>query len=205
MANQTFPDQILQIQNFLDSCQYNQINKGKFTYYRNINQIEKQKQCICFDGALYAKTKIDQLNNPSIQTQILSIFGITNENGKKIPKAHSVCLIKINNKYGCIGKSSSKEMEFRQPIYNSIEQIVLTFLKPFFERKIWVNKYQIEDEKNFHLLQNENSNQLMDQNQIFLNTRPNTNYFKPITIGQYLHEIEKIELEKISNLLETIQ
>lgn len=191
-----FPKEIENIYSFLKNCKYENISDNKYIYYKSPSQIDKTNSCVCFDGAMYAYSKLQQLG---YKPQIFTIKGIRKENGKLTNVAHSLCIIKIDGKYGGIGKSGSEQMQYKEPIYSDLKQLAISFTKDLFNRNIWAQSYFIEDETNFPLLLTETSDKLYTQNQICKQT--SANYLEIKEITQYLNQIWNISNEIIQNFL----
>lgn len=191
-----FPKEIENIYSFLKNCKYENISDDKYIYYKSPLQIEKTKSCVCFDGAMYAYSKLQQLG---YKPQIFTIKGIKKDNGKLINVAHSLCIIRLNGKYGGIGKSGTEQMQYKEPIYSDIKQLAISFTHDLFLRKIWAQSYFIEDETNFNLLLNEISDKLYTQNQICNQT--SIDYLEIKEISQYLNQIWNVDESQIKDFL----
>jgi hypothetical protein len=192
--------EILNIYQFLEKCKYKNISDNKYIYYKSPAQIEQTKSCVCFDGAIYAYSKIKQLSL-QYDPQILTIKGVRKENGILKNVAHSICIYHYNGKIGGIGKSAFTPMEFKEPIYSDIQQLALNFSFDFFTREILVQSYFIEPTTNFNILVNEKTEKLHTQNEVCNSKLVIPNYLEIKQITQYLTEIYNIKLEKIDSLL----
>jgi hypothetical protein len=204
------PKEIQLIQKFLTCCKYENISDEKYIYYKSPQHIQKTKSCVCFDGAMYGFSKLKELEQTSnkyknLNIKILTIKGIKKENSTLKNVAHSVCIYTLNNKFGCIGKSGSPEMETREPIYNDLKQLAISFTKDLFNRGILAQSYFIEDETNFPILLNETTNKLYTQNQICKSNTIIPNYLEIKEITQYLTQIWNIPEEKITELLTNLR
>lgn len=135
--------EILNIQKKLNSFKY---VKNKEFIYSSINLIEKEKQCICFDAALYAKFYLDTLKIPNLIITIL----LTTFNQK--PVAHSICVFLENNKFGCLGKSSIEDLSYRPAKYENIEDLVLSFIYPAFKNNYIISSFGQEEVEEIYSL-----------------------------------------------------
>jgi hypothetical protein len=117
-------DTPFKIQSFLDSIPY-----SSESIYRCPFRVLRDRVAHCFDGALFAAALVRQIGNPPL---ILDM--IPNERDDD----HLLALYKRNGHWGAIAKSNFTGLRFREPVYRSIRELVLSYFEHY---------YNVEGEK----------------------------------------------------------
>ena len=108
----------IMIQNFLDSIPY-----SSETIYRCPLQVLRDRVAHCFDGALFAAAALRQIGYPPL---ILDMIPDSRDDD------HLLALYKQDGHWGAIAKSNFVGLRFREPIYRSLRELVMTFFEQYF-------------------------------------------------------------------------
>ncbi len=80
-------------------------------------QVAKAKTANCFEGALFAAAALQALGHKPL------IVDLTADNDDD----HVIAIFKQNNRYGAIAKSNTTTLKFREPVYNSLKELVMSY------------------------------------------------------------------------------
>lgn len=105
------------IQLFLDSIDY-----STESLYRCPRSVLRDRKAHCFDGAVFAAAALQQLGYPPL---IVDMQAVRDDD-------HVVALFRRNGRYGAIAKSNFAGLRFREPIYLSVRELVMSYFEPFF-------------------------------------------------------------------------
>ena len=106
------------IQSFLDSLPY-----SDETRYRSPLSVLRDGKGHCFDGALFAAAMLRRIGYPP-----LIIDMIPNDNDDD----HLLALFKIHGHWGAVAKSNYSGLRFREPVYRSLRELVMSYFEDFF-------------------------------------------------------------------------
>jgi hypothetical protein len=119
----------MRIQTFLDKLPYS-VETG----YRCPLRVLREHVAHCFDGALFAAAALRCLGNPPL---ILNM--VSNDEDDD----HILALYKRGAYWGAIAKSNFSGLRFREPIYRTLRELVLSYFEQFYnvERKKTLRSY----------------------------------------------------------------
>ncbi len=112
-------DSPYKIQKFLDSIQY---PSGE----RNRSPIEvlREKQAHCLDGGLFAVAALRQIGYKSLIIDMQPEPGTDDD--------HVLALFREFNCWGAVAKSNYSGLRFREPVYFTVRELVLSYFENFF-------------------------------------------------------------------------
>ncbi len=109
------------IQDFLDSISFNHEKNGETCMSPRKVLIEKKAHCI--EGAMLTGVALWLNNKPPI---------IVNLKVRKDDFDHIITIYKENNYYGAISKTNHSVLRFRDPVYKSIRELVMSYFHEYF-------------------------------------------------------------------------
>ena len=121
----------MRIQAFLDKLPYS-VEMG----YRCPFRVLHEHVAHCFDGALFAAAALRRLGYPPL---ILNMLAIVQDDD------HILALYKRNGHWGAIAKSNFAGLRFREPIYRTLHELVMSYFEQFYnmERKKTLRSYTV--------------------------------------------------------------
>ncbi|MBU0757665.1 MAG: transglutaminase-like domain-containing protein [Nanoarchaeota archaeon] len=105
------------IQVFLDSCSY---NTDKII--RSPRYVIKTKKAHCQDGATFAAAALRLMGHRPL---IVDLVAVNDDD-------HILAVFKKNGKWGAIGKSNFTTLRFREPLYRTIRELVMSYFDFYF-------------------------------------------------------------------------
>lgn len=84
--------------------------------------ILNKKIANCFEGALFAAAVLRMLGNKPLIVDLMA------ENDDD----HVIAVFKQNNLYGAVAKSNTTTLRFREPVYRSIRELVMSYFDFYF-------------------------------------------------------------------------
>jgi len=108
---------IYDIQKFLDNTKYNPLditNSPKF--------VIKNNQANCFEGALFAAAVLKVLGHKPL---IIDMMAESDDD-------HVIAVFKQNNLYGAVAKSNTTLLRFREPVYRTVRELVMSYFDFYF-------------------------------------------------------------------------
>jgi hypothetical protein len=105
------------IQLFLNSLRYNP-DKGT----NSPGKVLRMQKANCFEGALFAAAALRVLGYTPLIVDIMSV----NDDD------HIIALFKHNNCYGAVAKSNTTTLRFREPVYHSLKELILSYFEFYF-------------------------------------------------------------------------
>jgi hypothetical protein len=106
---------------FLDKVEYYSGDRN-----RSVINVLRERQAHCLDGGLFAATMLYKLGFPAVIIDLLPEPG-TDED-------HILAVFQQNNLWGCVAKSNFTGLRYRDPVYSSLRDLVLSFLEVYFNR-----------------------------------------------------------------------
>ncbi len=106
------------IQAFLDSIEYSEEER-----YRSPLTVLRDRKGHCFDGAMFAAAMLRRIGHPPLITDI-----IPNDNDDD----HLLALYKVDGHWGAVAKSNYSGLRFREAVYRSLRELVLSYFDDFF-------------------------------------------------------------------------
>ncbi len=109
------------IQDYLDSISFNHEKSGQTVMSPRKVLIEKKAHCI--EGALLAGVALWLHGRPPI---------IVNLKVRKDDFDHIVVIYKENNYYGALSKTNHNVLRFRDPVYRTIRELIMSYFHEYF-------------------------------------------------------------------------
>ena len=106
------------IQTFLDKLAYSPEDS-----YRSPLHVLREKTCQCFDGALFAAAMLRCLGHPAL---ILNLLPDNRDDD------HVLALFRMDGRWGAIAKSNFAGLRFREPVYRSLRELVMSYFELYF-------------------------------------------------------------------------
>ncbi len=106
-----------EIQEFLNSLDYNAEDICRSPY-----GIIKHKKAHCCDGAIFAAAALESQGH---KPYILSLEAVNDDD-------HVIAPFKIRDKWGCVAKSNTTLLRYREPVYKTIRELVMSFFDLYF-------------------------------------------------------------------------
>jgi hypothetical protein len=107
------------IQEFLDSQLLYDTKGGKV---RSPRRVVRDGQCQCMDGALFAAAALRVQGHPPL---ILDLEADQDDD-------HVLAVFKGPHGWGAVGRSNYSGLRFREPVYRSIRELVMTYFESYF-------------------------------------------------------------------------
>jgi hypothetical protein len=104
---------------FLDTVQYPSTGNN-----RSVINVLRERQGHCLDGGLFAAAMLNRLGFPA------QIIDLLPQPGKD--DDHILALFKQNDRWGCVAKSNFIGLRFREPIYKSLRELVMSYFEVYF-------------------------------------------------------------------------
>ncbi|MFH1351648.1 MAG: hypothetical protein ABII26_12055 [Pseudomonadota bacterium] len=118
MARLTTP---YKIQSFLDDLTYSIDD-----FYRCPIRVLKERIAHCFDGALFAAAGLRRLGSPPLVQDLLP-----NDRDDD----HMLAPYKCHGHWGAVAKSNFVGLRFREPIYRTLRELVMSYFEHYFNVK----------------------------------------------------------------------
>lgn len=113
------------IQGFLNSLKINFEEDGKDTCMSPRTVLRKRK-CHCMEGAILAALALRVQGYKSLLVDLEA-------NRKDFD--HVVAVFKKNGKWGAISKTNHATLRYREPLYNSIRELAMSYFHEYFDHK----------------------------------------------------------------------
>jgi len=119
------------IQAFLDEIPYSTEH-----IYRCPLRVLRERMAHCFDGALFAAAILRRLEHPPL---ILDMLPNDRDDD------HMLAIYKSNGFWGAIAKSNFVGLRFREPIYRTLRELVMSYFEQFYnvEREKTLRSYTL--------------------------------------------------------------
>ncbi len=120
-----------EIQGFLDALPY-----STESIYRCPLRVLREKVAHCFDGALFAAAMLRRIGYPPLVMEMLP-----NERDDD----HLLAPYKVNGHWGAVAKSNFVGLRFREPVYRSLRELVMSYFEHFYnvEREKTLRAYTL--------------------------------------------------------------
>jgi len=105
------------IQDFLDQIPYSSDH-----YLRSPRQALQERSAACFDGALLAAAA---LRVRGIEAKLINLFAYNDDQ-------HILAVFRLNGLFGAIAKSNFTGLRYRDPVYRSIRELVMSYFEGYF-------------------------------------------------------------------------
>ena len=107
------------IQAFLDSIPYSAEDAN-----RSPLRVLQERQAHCLDGGLFAAAALRQLGYPPLIVDLLPDPGADDD--------HVLAIFRRNGCYGAVAKSNFVGLRYREPIYRSLRNLVMSYFEVYF-------------------------------------------------------------------------
>lgn len=108
---------LAEIQQFLDATAY---SDDKF--YRCPQRVLIDNRAHCVDGALLAAAALRRLGDPPL---VLDLRAHRDDD-------HVIAVFRRNDRWGAIAKSNVVGLRFREPVYASLRELVMSYFEPYY-------------------------------------------------------------------------
>jgi hypothetical protein len=108
----------VEIQRFLDEVPY-----STDPFYRCPLRVLGDRTAHCFDGALFAAAGLRRIGYPPLIVDLLP-----NDRDDE----HLVAVFKQNRRWGAVAKSNFVGLRFREPVYRTLGELVMSYFEPYF-------------------------------------------------------------------------
>lgn len=105
------------IQSFLDTLDYNPAYEC-----RSPRMVMKRRKAHCFEGALFAASALEFIGYKPLIVDMLAV----NDDD------HVISVFKENGHWGAVAKSNFTTLRFREPVYRSIRELIMSYFDFFF-------------------------------------------------------------------------
>jgi len=119
-----------QVQNYLRSLPYNWENS-----LRTFRQVVKHGTANCIEAALSAAAIMEQHGHPPLLLDLESVDKLD----------HVLFVFRIRGKWGSIGKSRDAGLHGRKPVFESIRELVLSYVEPYVDATGRICGYGVSD------------------------------------------------------------
>lgn len=105
------------IQDYLDSIPYDV--KG---VTRSARSVMREKKADCFSGALFGAAALQYLGFTPMLVELCAV----NDDG------HMLVVFRMNSRWGAIAKSNFTTLRYREPVYESLRELVMSYFDFYF-------------------------------------------------------------------------
>ena len=105
------------IQAFLDTLAYSSESR-----YRSPRTVLKDRIAHCYDGAVFAAMALKRLGYPPV---IVDMDAVRDDD-------HVIAIFRKNGRFGAIAKSNFVGIRFREPVYATLRELVMSYFESFY-------------------------------------------------------------------------
>jgi hypothetical protein len=91
--------------------------------------VMKDKQCHCLDGGLFAALALRRIGDPGL---LVDMVPLKDAKGHKLDDDHVLAVFRRNGLWGCVAKSNFPWLRYREPVYRTIRELVMSYFEPYF-------------------------------------------------------------------------
>jgi hypothetical protein len=107
------------IQAFLDATPYSASDENRCP-----RRVIQDRLAHCLDGGLFAAAVLRRLGFPPLIIDLLPV--------PKIDDDHVLAVFKYHGCYGAVAKSNFSGLRFREPVFRSLRELVMSYFEDFF-------------------------------------------------------------------------
>ena len=107
----------VKIQEFLDTLVY-----SAESCYRSPRSVLRDRTAHCYDGAIFAAMALRRLGHPPL---IVDMDAVRDDD-------HVLALFKRNGRFGAIAKSNFVGLRYREPVYASLRELVMSYFESYY-------------------------------------------------------------------------
>ncbi len=108
------------IQKYLDDLPYNKEKDGETC--RSPRRVIRDQTAHCFEGALFAAAALRVEGRPPL---ILDLESVRDDD-------HVISIYRDHNCWGAIAKSNYSGLRFREPVYRSLRELVMSYFEHYY-------------------------------------------------------------------------
>lgn len=112
-------DSPIKIQAFLDSIPYSAEDRNRCPL-----NVLGDRQAHCLDGALFAAAALSRLGDPPLLVDMFPDPGMDDD--------HVLAIFRRHGRLGAIAKSNFVGLRYREPVYRSLRELVMSYFDDFF-------------------------------------------------------------------------
>jgi hypothetical protein len=105
------------IQAFLDAIPY-----STEPIYRCPRSVLRDRRAHCYDGAMFAAAALRRLGYPPVLLNMMA----------ERDDEHLIALFREDQHWGAVGKSNCVGLRFREPVYRSVRELLMSYFEPYF-------------------------------------------------------------------------
>lgn len=105
------------IQDFLDTIPYSAESR-----YRSPRSVLRDRKAHCFDGAVFAAAALREIGLPPI---IVDMQAHRDDD-------HVIAIFRARGGIGAVAKSNFAGLRFREPVYRTVRELVMSYFDPFY-------------------------------------------------------------------------
>lgn len=161
------------VQLFLDTTQYSPENANRCPA-----RVLKDRQAHCLDGGIFAAFALRRLGFPPLLVDIFPEPGRDDD--------HVLAIFKVNGRLGAVAKSNFVGLRYREPVYSSLHELVLSYFEGFYNRlgertmRSYTRPYNLASLDRFNWQTSDFGADVIEQRLLSLKRRP---LFNPETIA----------------------
>ena len=114
----------IDIQRYLDSLTYISEERDRCPL-----DVMKDGQCHCLDGGLFAALALRRIGDPGL---LVDLVPGKDKNGVNLDDDHVLAVFHRNGLWGAVAKSNFAWLRYREPVYRSLRELVMTFFELYF-------------------------------------------------------------------------
>jgi hypothetical protein len=107
------------IQDFLDGVVY----EPEY-FNRSPLRVLREGRGHCLDGALFAAYALSRLGDPPLVVDLVQEPGLDDD--------HVLAIFRRNGRLGALGKSNFTGLRYREPVYASVRELVMSYFEDYF-------------------------------------------------------------------------
>ena len=107
------------IQAFLDATPYSASDENRCP-----RRVMQDRLAHCLDGGLFAAAALRRLGYPPLIVDLLPTPGLDD--------AHVLAVFNYHGCYGAVAKSNFSGLRFREPVFRSLRELVMSYFEDFF-------------------------------------------------------------------------
>ena len=107
----------VKIQEFLDTLEYSADSR-----YRSPRTVLKDRKAHCYDGAVFAAMALRMIGFLPL---LVDMDAVRDDD-------HVIALFKRNGRFGAIAKSNFVGLRYREPVYRSLRELVMSYFESFY-------------------------------------------------------------------------
>ncbi len=117
-------DSPIAIQRYLDELPYVAEERDRCPL-----DVMKDRQCHCLDGGLFAALALRRIGEPGL---LLDLVPARDTKGNNLDDDHVLALYRRRGAWGAIAKSNFAWLRFREPVYRSLRELVMSYFEVYF-------------------------------------------------------------------------